>query len=82
MLYLLSSETLEPLKVRIIVLNNLLWAPSPSIARNDTAPPPPGQNLFPHQGNLIQGKAQVTLKNWENLLGDQREDSLTSLAIY
>ena len=31
------------------------------------------------QGNLIQGKARLALKNWKNLFGDQREDSLTSL---
>ena len=30
------------------------------------------------QGNLIQGKAHLASKNWENLFGDQREDSLTS----
>ena len=33
------------------------------------------------QGNLIQGKAQLALKNWKNLFGDQREDSLTSLEV-
>ena len=33
------------------------------------------------QGNLIQGKAQVALKNWKNLFEDQREDSLTSLEV-
>ena len=34
------------------------------------------------QGNLIQGKAQLALKNWKNQFGDQREDSLTSLEEY
>ena len=34
-----------------------------------------------NQGNLIQGKAQLALKNWKNLFGDQREDSLTSLEV-
>ena len=34
------------------------------------------------QGNLIQGKAKVALKNWKNLFGDQREDSLTSLEVF
>ena len=33
------------------------------------------------QGNLIQGKAQLALKNWKNVFGarfgDNREDSLT-----
>ena len=33
------------------------------------------------QGNLIQGKARLALKNWKNLFGDQREDSLTSLEV-
>ena len=33
------------------------------------------------QGNLIQGKAQQALKNLKNQLGDQREDSLTSLEV-
>ena len=37
--------------------------------------------LNTHQGNLIQGKAQLALKNWKNLFGDQREDSLTSLEV-
>ena len=39
------------------------------------------QEVELNQGNLIQGKAQVTLKNWKNLFGDQREDSLTSLEV-
>ena len=30
------------------------------------------------QGNCIQGKAQLALKNWKNLFGDQRKDRLTS----
>ena len=34
-----------------------------------------------NQGNLIQGKARLALKNWKNLFGDQREDSLTSLEV-
>ena len=34
-----------------------------------------------HQGKLLQGKAQQALKNWKNLFGDQREDSLTSLEV-
>ena len=33
------------------------------------------------QGKLIQGKAQLALKNLKNLFGDQREDSLTSLEV-
>ena len=33
------------------------------------------------QWNLIQGKAQLALKNWKNLFGDYREDSLTSTEI-
>ena len=33
------------------------------------------------QGNLIQGKAQVALKNWKTCFGDQREDSRTSLEV-
>ena len=33
------------------------------------------------QGNLIQGKAQLALKNWKNLFGEQKEDSLTSLEV-
>ena len=33
------------------------------------------------QGHLIQGKARLALKNWKNLFGDQREDSLTSLEV-
>ena len=39
------------------------------------------KNGHTKQGNLIQGKAQVALKNWKNLFGDQREDSLTSLEV-
>ena len=40
------------------------------------------QNMGPDitcsgQGNLTQGKAQLALKNWKNLFGDQSEDSLT-----
>ena len=34
------------------------------------------------QGNLIQGKAQLALKNVKNLFGDQKEDSLTSLETF
>ena len=33
------------------------------------------------QRNLKQGKAHLPLKNWKNLIGDQREDSLTSLEV-
>ena len=33
------------------------------------------------QGNLIQVKAQLALKNWKNLFGDQSENSLTSLEV-
>ena len=33
------------------------------------------------QGNLIQGKAQLALKNWKNLFGDQKEDSLIRLEV-
>ena len=32
--------------------------------------------------NLIQGKAELALKNWKKRFGDQREDSLTSLELY
>ena len=41
------------------------------------------RSLFRHanQGKLIQGKAQLALKNWKNLFGDQREDSWTSLEV-
>ena len=41
-------------------------------------------NILPYpsyQGNLIKGKAQLALRNWKNLLGDQKEDSLTSLEV-
>ena len=34
-----------------------------------------------NQGNLIQGKAQLDLKNLKNLFGDQREVSLASLEV-
>ena len=34
-----------------------------------------------NQGNITQGKAQVALKNWKTLFGDQREDSLSSLEV-
>ena len=34
-----------------------------------------------YQGNLIQGKARLALKNWKNLFGDQRKDSLTILEV-
>ena len=30
---------------------------------------------------VLQGNAQLSLKNWENLFGDQRGDSLTSLEV-
>ena len=33
------------------------------------------------QRNIIQGKAQLALKNLKNLFRDQREDSLTSLEV-
>ena len=33
----------------------------------------------PSREILYRGKAQLSIKNWENLFGDQREDSLTSL---
>ena len=39
----------------------------------------PDKNRGTQQGKLIQGKARLALKNWKNLFGDQREDSLTSL---
>ena len=29
----------------------------------------------------MQGKARLALKNWKNLIGDQREDNLTSLEV-
>ena len=38
-------------------------------------------NDFLNQGNLIQGKARLALKNWKNLFEDHREDSVTSLKV-
>ena len=38
-------------------------------------------NKFPTAGKYYTGKAQLALKNWKNLFGDQREDSLTSLEV-
>ena len=40
-----------------------------------------GLTLTTNQGKLMQEKAQLALKNWKNLFGDQREDSLTSLEV-
>ena len=39
------------------------------------------QNEVKAPSNLIQGKAQLALKNWKNLFGDQKEDSFTSLEV-
>ena len=41
----------------------------------ETEPNCKGEVPWSNQGKLIQGKAQIVLKNWKNLFGDQREDS-------
>ena len=39
------------------------------------------KDFWLQQGNIIQGKAKVTLKNWKNLFGNQGEDSFTCLEV-
>ena len=54
---------------------------SPGAANHRMAIQPIHLTSPPNQENLKQGKAQLALKNWKNLFGDQREDSLTSLEV-
>ena len=59
------------------MLGEQLWSPEEWLGTSGL-----DQDQFPEQGNLIQGKAQLLLKNWKNLFGDQREESLTSSDVW